>query len=359
MGGGGQVPEEKEAARRAAGNAVRVVELDSLRGIAALWVVIFHMSYGVDRVWRTLHAGQPNPVSPFTLNIEGMLAVDLFFLISGFVITMTVERSASWRSFAVSRISRLYPAYWAAVLISAAVIALMPLDQPRPGAVQIAANLTMLHLYLRQPNIDPSYWSLAVELGFYLLVGVLLVLGQLRRIEAFAALWMLAGAGATLLLPALGHALPWRITTGLALPWSGLFTSGIFFYHMRRSGWHWRGVAVILFALITRAATLAPHAMLIEAGIFASFALFAGGRLPWLRAAPLLFLGQISYSLYLIHQPMAVRLEFLLHELGLPRWPGFALALAVVLAAATLLNRAVEQPSSRACRRALASLLRA
>ena len=97
--------------------SARVVELDALRGIAAVAVVAYH--------YTTRYAEQIGHAGGLPLSIAfGNYGVQLFFLISGFVIFMTLERTRSAMDFVVSRFSRLFPAYWAAMAITAAVIAI-------------------------------------------------------------------------------------------------------------------------------------------------------------------------------------------------------------------------------------------
>ena len=76
----------------------RLVELDALRGIAAVVVVLYHLTYWNDA------AGQ----APFSV-FWGHYGVELFFIISGFVIFMTLAQARDLRAFAVSRVARLYP----------------------------------------------------------------------------------------------------------------------------------------------------------------------------------------------------------------------------------------------------------
>src|ERR1044072_9360250 len=79
----------------------RIKELDALRGIAALMVVFFHYTF-----WR------PQAKLGFNLGTTG---VDLFFMISGFVIFMSLLHINQSKEFVINRISRLYPGYWACV----------------------------------------------------------------------------------------------------------------------------------------------------------------------------------------------------------------------------------------------------
>lgn len=88
---------------------VRFEELDVLRGLAAAGVVLSHYSSHCARYFAA------GPFGVHLPTVYGFYAVELFFMISGFVIYFTLERSATWKDFAFSRLTRLYPAYWTAL----------------------------------------------------------------------------------------------------------------------------------------------------------------------------------------------------------------------------------------------------
>jgi len=98
----------------------------------------------------------------------GYLGVELFFLLSGFVLTLP-SRHKSIYQFIWARCVRLYPAYW--VALSLTLVAIL-LNGERPSALTVAANATMLPAFLGIPYIDGVYWSLTEEIIFYLLVGI-------------------------------------------------------------------------------------------------------------------------------------------------------------------------------------------
>src|SRR3954454_2537178 len=102
----------------------RFQELDVLRGLAALAVVLFHYLTRYDQIYT------PRGDVPFGFPF-GTSGVELFFVISGFVIFMTLARCASASDFLISRFSRLYPTYWAAVLLTWIIGSMWPL--PRQG----------------------------------------------------------------------------------------------------------------------------------------------------------------------------------------------------------------------------------
>jgi peptidoglycan/LPS O-acetylase OafA/YrhL len=166
----------------------RVNEIDLLRFISALSVVFFHYAF-----WG--HTADAMSIMPYPLLASvskyGWLGVLLFFMISGFVILMTAA-SGSLRGFVISRIVRLYPAFWACCTIT--FVAIVVLGTPRYSASvgQYLINMTMLSNFLYVEAIDGVYWSLGVELRFYALVAMVLLVGKIHQTELFIFFWLMA-----------------------------------------------------------------------------------------------------------------------------------------------------------------------
>src|SRR5688572_29499648 len=135
----------------------RIGELDALRGLAALAVVFHHLT----RRFYEEYGRPPDSIPPFP--ISGNHGVFLFFIISGFVITQTLERTKRARDFVVSRFSRIYPSFWTAVLLTWGLVAVFGLPGREVTPVEALINLTMLqdHFFVRQ--VDYVYWSLTME----------------------------------------------------------------------------------------------------------------------------------------------------------------------------------------------------
>jgi peptidoglycan/LPS O-acetylase OafA/YrhL len=146
-----------------------------LRLILALLVVLGHLK---------LLSGTSYPVFPFNL---ADAAVDSFFVVSGFLITLSYERCRGLGSFYVRRVFRLYPMYLCVVLIQAMImLALLPdgpLSEPQSTVRYLAANMLLANFLqydiggvlagLRNPGINPSLWTLKIEIGFYLIVPLI------------------------------------------------------------------------------------------------------------------------------------------------------------------------------------------
>lgn len=173
----------------------RVNEIDLLRFVAALAVVFFHYAFRG-------YAADAMSVMPYPLFSSfakyGYLGVDLFFMISGFVILMTAA-SGSLRDFVVSRFVRLYPAFWTCCTIT--FVLTLAIGAPRYSASlsQYLINMTMLSNYVGTPPLDGSYWSLFVEMRFYGLVAVVLIIGRIHQAQLFLIIWLIASIALELL----------------------------------------------------------------------------------------------------------------------------------------------------------------
>ena len=340
--------------------ARRIAGLDLLRLAAALAVMIFHYCYR-----GTAGQGLSQVAYPELAGLAkyGFLGVDLFFMISGFVIAASAEGRSALQ-FAMARAGRLYPAHVVCMTLTAIVIAVWGFAPHKASLLQWLANLTMLAPALRQPFMDGAYWSIVLELVFYGWVAVLVGLGLFeRRLLEIVAIWLAVCALNEMVL----HVGALR---NLALTEYGpLFASGVLIHRL------WRGdKRPAVWALLAAAATLealhayevradfvhlynqpldVPTLWLLQAALFGLFAgaLWASRRI---TATPLvLALGGITYPLYLLHQNAGyVTLARLEPRVG--RWAALAIVIAAVIAMAWAIWRFAEPVGRRAIKRAFA-----
>jgi peptidoglycan/LPS O-acetylase OafA/YrhL len=344
----------------------RLRVLDLLRFVAATAVLLFHFTARDHARWA---GGLPAEVFPHLAPVTrfGYLGVHLFFVISGFVVLASAW-GRSTGSFVASRASRLYPAFWAAVLLTSVLRWAWPGFEARtPGEVLV--NLTMLQDPLGIARVDGVYWTLWVELQFYAVVALLVRAGPTsRRVVGFAVVAPSLAAALTLVRP--GVAGPWTL-----LEWLPLFGAGMVLCLIHRDGprpalWCVLALDALLAAVVAAVRTPraidavasghATSAVVVAAGVVGVVALVAAATLVpraracgprWFTAA-----GLLTYPLYLTHEYVGwAAIEVLSRHLR--PVPALVLASAVCLGVAALVHRTAERPFQARLRHVLDRVL--
>ncbi|MEV6171160.1 acyltransferase [Streptomyces sp. NPDC051954] len=340
----------------------RLYVVDGIRLLAALMVVLHHF-VGTSRVDRPGNAIWDRPVSEimptvFRVSSFGWIGVEIFFVISGFVICMSCWGRTP-KDFFVSRVIRLYPAYWFAVFFTTAVLVLMPGVWERLSMRKVLFNLTMLQAGSGVPNVDGVYWTLWSELRFYLLFLIVVAMGlTYRRVVIFCCVWGAAAMLAPiskfpLMVLVADPSAAWYFIAGLALYLMHRFGQDLLLWGILAMAWlmgqlelgervaheqvsSWRG-AVVIFTLF----------MLFMVAV----ALGHTDRIQWKW---LVTAGSLTYPLYLVHYVAGTVLISRLHDTMDPRLLVAGL-IAGFLVLAWLVHRLVERPVARALKRGLDS----
>jgi len=314
----------------------RVRYLDGLRGLAILLVLAWHYFGPV----YAMHLPYGSSYARLPLVRIGWAGVNLFFLISGYVIFMTLERCTGFADFILRRWLRLFPAMLVgSVLIYAAaqgMSAEMPGGRPRP--LDMVPGLTLINpIYFEKyldlggvRSLDGAFWSLYVEAAFYIVIGVLFFLvGWARAIAGLLAIWI----GFTIMPPVAYkmHWVWWMAPPYHFLKWAGVayfgwFASGALFLKARTTGEHWLFVTAIAVGLVASLTSAMPDLLekTMRVGLALSVLLFAAAERSrllqrLLETRALLFVGFISYPLYLVHSAIGVGLiKLLAEEMHLP-----------------------------------------
>jgi peptidoglycan/LPS O-acetylase OafA/YrhL len=338
----------------------RFLFLDGLRGVAAMMVVVFHLFTNLrpaTRMWF--------PAAIAALFLNGDLGVDIFFVLSGFVIAQSVrdgERSLRYLGrFALRRSLRLDPPLWITIFVEIALIRislmLFPgLATPLPAWREILTNITYIQHFVGTRDIQPVFWSLTYEVQFYVvLVGALVILHRLgvqrllvRSLFAAAFFWSLA------------------VWLGAApLPMRGLFIDRWFQFALGIAAWavftgHISKTQFAALCTLTILGMLALHqgghrARSIEITVLSAVTMAVvslTGRLETLfSSSAIQFLGEISYSLYLIHLSIGWRfISIFRKEFGPQLGPAmgttaFVGGIVLSVIAARLMYLAIEAPS--------------
>jgi peptidoglycan/LPS O-acetylase OafA/YrhL len=344
----------------------RLQSVDGLRGVAILLVIGFHFFNAHQDLFPYGSSFSKVPLFNF-----GFTGVDLFFIISGFVIALTLERCRSSFDFLLRRIIRIWPA----LLVSAIVVFVLlnvsqspAAQQHRPAWADFIPSLTLTPNVIWQgifPKIDhinSVYWTLVIEAQFYVIAAAIFWLcGQKhfsRHLAIFTVVNILIRAAVKQLFP--GFALIIYQTMQLTdfMPW---FAAGAIFFDLYKDRLTKVTAAVLLstmFLIIIRTATFNRQPLgiiLFGTAFFFAFWLIsihhrAGNALAF---RPLAWVGAASYSIYLYHEPVGMVLIS-----NVPKTWSVGLQVMIVLLITTsvlligyLSFKTVEIPSARALKR--------
>jgi peptidoglycan/LPS O-acetylase OafA/YrhL len=292
--------------------------LTGIRGVAACMVVIYHYfepSMGLGSV----HA----------LIAHGYIAVDLFFILSGYVLAMTYASSfsgefsvATYVSFLGKRLGRIYPLFFVMTVITAALLYVNAIvDRPQPSFVEISTNLFMFQAWGFANSIDDPTWSISTEFAAYLAFPALVTLILIgRRYRCWLAI---AAALATLFaLTRLNPVLyprggPLEISQGqtifpLLRCFAG-FVLGIAAFRLSkerafRQIFDWRHTGDAVAVIVVCLWTIPGTDVALELAFVPLVVALASGQSWTARAmgnGVVCWLGEISYSIYLMHRPVA------------------------------------------------------
>ena len=307
----------------------RVSGVDALRGVAAIAVLLFHFTTRFGIVFG-------HPSAPWFQVPWGEHGVELFFVISGFAIELSLDSTVTARNFLVSRALRLYPTFWAALAVTFTVVGVFGLPERVVSPRDALLNSSMIPASLGAHVVDAVYWTLERELRFYGLVLLLLVLG-LRRYTVHALLVTVA----VQTLDVTSTLVPHWVADLLNAHWAHLFACGALLARAR-SAPSWKTFGLLALCLLSsRLVGKVPFSY----GAGAVALVWVASR-PSVGALlrPLVFLGKISYPLYLAHQYVGYVVMRALYARGAPPSLAIGSACAVAFTIAVALHVLVERP---------------
>ncbi len=296
-------------------NTLRFAFPDGLRGMAALWVVIFHLSAG-------RHIDKLKAIFPATFSTmffdSGNLGVAIFFVLSGYVMAHTIYRYHVDLKFAVNfilrRLVRLSPPYYFAILVSLTFLIIKSKATSEitvfPSINDLMAHFIYAQDFLKIDQINSVFWTLCIEVQFYFAFAIMMLFS-----DWFAKRFMFADARFYIIGMIALLSLLWTFEFFLSPIWQGGFI-GFWYSFMvgvvvscavSSKDKSYIMLASIIIILLSIAGFIKLDAFIIMVAFIAAILLYAGlnGKMStWLNWRWLQSLGLISYSLYLLHGPV-------------------------------------------------------
>jgi peptidoglycan/LPS O-acetylase OafA/YrhL len=374
-------------ASTAARDESRLTSLDGLRGLAALVVVLHHLSLTLkpfSDVWIVPTAQHPPTGSlvwwftstPLELLIAGPEAVLVFFVLSGLVLTLPVLRKGAgfdWVAYFPQRVVRLYLPAIASVVLSAIWIIATSWSSGRSTSLWVQAyrftgfdwakTLSSMDLLFGDNSLNNVLWTLRWEVLFSLVLPIAVVLVVRRRwaltvivLTALILIGEYAGSGILQYLPvflfgvliAVHHEgiLSWTRDdrNRLRVRWGGLIllVVSLLLLDIHWTAWGALGGPPHLQLALLGIQPLGAAGIVLAAAYWPPFrAVLQSGFFRWL--------GRISFSVYLVHVPIIIALDGIFGSWSPP--VRLLVSLIVALGIAELFSRFVEQPSHRLAKR--------
>lgn len=328
-------------------HVVHLYEIDLLRFLAAFAVMLYHYIFSSAGA-ESLHSFRIPELVPFAK--YGYLGVQLFFMISGFVISNSV-RASGLAQFVASRAARLYPAFWVCCTITFVVTYLCGGGEFVVSTRQFLVNLTMFSGFVRVPPIDAVYWTLFIEIHFYVLMSFILAFRMGDRLQMMVIVWLVAQGASKLL----GLETIDRVLLGPHTPY---FLGGILFSIVKQDGasrmrilliiltWVWALMSAFDAIPFAEAQYHVAFSQWIVAGVlsvfFVVFLAISMGTNPIFLSPRVAVLGAVSYPLYLLHANVGI---ILLSKLSSVRHPEIVVSftVAAMVVASWLVHRGVER----------------
>jgi len=333
----------------------RILELDALRALAAINLMLFHFTHVY-----TMKYGFTSDLGfqfPF-----GKYGVQLFFMLSGLVNALTLLKKRQTGEFLTGRFCRIVPAFLLVIVLNILLVQIPPIsDHIQLTAGQVVANLTTMPNLFGYECMEPVTWTLQNEALFYVILIAFFASGALER-PLIPLMWYMALCVAGSMYVAwidetsfgASHfnTAKW-LESALLLKYMPLFTIGILIHQVySKSGdakYNWIGVAIagFVFHLIDER----DHNPVVTVLLVGLLTASVYGKLPILRIKPLMFMSGISYSLYLMHNNLGSVFIYYANHAGVPPKVCFVLVIGLTIAFSALATHLIERPASRQFRK--------
>lgn len=327
----------------------RILELDALRAISCLNLLLFHFTY--------VYANKYGFETPLGFAFPyGKYGVQLFFMLSGFVNAMTFVGKRSAKDFLFARAIRIFPSYWLVILLNVFLLSHLPLFHT-PSTGEMVANLTTMPRLFGFENLEPVTWTLQIEMLFYATLVIMMVTGAFEKM--LRNLMVMVGVCLVFCLAASGFKSVFPDSGANQIFWIGenlfymrnmpLFAMGMLLNEIKnKRGTTWHNILGILAAgIVFHVIDLRDHNPAATTLLFGLLTACAWGKVPPLRFKPLLFISSISYTLYLFHNNVGSICIHSLETMGMGPLLAVVLVTVLTIGLGTATTIWFEQPITK------------
>ena len=332
----------------------RIYELDSLRALAALNLLLFHFTW----VYSSKY-GFESPLFGYMFPF-GKYGVQMFFMLSGFVNAFTLIRKKPKPSdFVAGRAIRILPSFWLVVAMNVILLSFVPMFGQTVTIESTLANMSVMPKLFGHDCMEPVTWTLMIEMLFYGFLLFALFTGRLEKpmlgFMMVVVVGCFFGATANQYIQAhfastkLAHTSAW-FDELLMFRWMPLFAMGILLneIRMKRGVVYLNALGILFSGLVFHLVDVKDHNPAATVLMFVVLAFSAYGKIPPLRIKPLIFIGSISYSLYLFHNNIGTLVMSKLESFGVPSVVSFVVATSFVIGLSAAVTFYFERPISKA-----------
>ncbi|MBQ3022804.1 MAG: acyltransferase [Clostridia bacterium] len=316
--------------------------LNYIRGVGAILIMLYHYT---TRYFDSLYnmGAESSHVGVWW----GCWAVSVFFILSGFLTVANVNDTLTPKKFAVKRVTRLYPSYWVAIILT--TIVTYALNFPfKTDLVSTIFNFTMLQGFVGIPSVDGAYWTLRCELWFYVIITLTLFLKK-RNYTILSTIWLVLIILQDGLFAALGidGALDTIAKLILLSDWASAFIIGMSFCAIYKNKKDYLAYVNLLLCFAIEYTQRPLNRFIFTIFIAALIYILIVKRIKFKYDGILNFFASISFPLYLIHQKIGYNIIQKMENRGGGQPFGVALAIGTSIALAYLVHKFVEIPASK------------
>lgn len=292
--------------------------------------------------------------------------IELFFLISAFAVTLSLERTPSLKKFALNRFTRIYPIFWVCATFTFLVMIVFKLLKTNESIYDLSlsqylVNLTMFQSFFGINDLDGQYWTLIVELSFYVFIILLAYFKKVQSFRIIGLFWCIA------LLVEFYYSRSIHPDASKNymnfIGYFPMFYAGMLVYFLYKNP-KWRTVinfSLLTFSFITQVILFDYCSIASNYTSQSTYAIYLTlfyiicigliyRKTEFFAWRPLLYLGKISYSLYLLHQYIAltILIPILQYRFGINFWVTvFLITLPFCILLAAAVNHYIEEPLSK------------